>query len=51
MVLKLPSGKYTVREKEMLMGVLHAPPEFFQSKGFVASSSAIGTRKKWGSDL
>ncbi|GMH39936.1 hypothetical protein BSKO_07840 [Bryopsis sp. KO-2023] len=41
-ILKLPAGKYTVREKEMLMGTAGVPNEFFQSKGFVFSASILG---------
>jgi hypothetical protein len=29
-VLRLPAGKFTVREREMLMGTGILPPEFFQ---------------------
>ena len=38
----MPSGKYTVREREMLMGVAGVPSEFFQSKGFAVSASVFG---------
>lgn len=41
-ILKLPSGKYTIREREMLMGVAGVPSEFFQSKGFAVSASVFG---------
>lgn len=41
-ILKLPAGKYTVREREMLMGTAGVPNEFFQSKGFVFSASVLG---------
>lgn len=40
-ILKLPGGKYTVREREMLMGVAGVPSEFFQSKGFTVSASVF----------
>lgn len=40
-ILKMPSGKYTVREREMLMGVAGVPSEFFQSKGFAVSASVF----------
>lgn len=40
-ILKMPSGKYTVREREMLMGVAGVPSEFFQSKGFTVSASVF----------
>ena len=41
-ILKMPSGKYTVREREMLMGVVGVPSEFFQRKGFAVSASVFG---------
>lgn len=41
-ILKLPAGKYTVREREMLVGSAGVPNEFFQSKGFVVSASVLG---------
>jgi len=40
-VLKLPASKYTVREREMLMGAAGVPTEFFQSKGFTVSASVL----------
>lgn len=40
-VLKLPASKYTVREREMLMGVARVPTEFFQSKGFTVSACVL----------
>lgn len=40
-VIKLPSGKYTVREREMLMGVAGVPREFFQNKGAVGAASVF----------
>ncbi|CAD7699000.1 unnamed protein product [Ostreobium quekettii] len=40
-VLKLPANKYTVREREMLMGVAGVPTEFFQSKGFTVSACVL----------
>eukprot|EP00210_Caulerpa_lentillifera_P008629 g8232.t1 len=41
MVLKLPVGKYTVRETEMLMGALKMPSEYFQNHGIFIPSAII----------
>ena len=41
-ILKMPRGKYTVREREMLMVVAGVPSEFFHSKGFAVSASVFG---------
>ena len=30
-MIKLPAGKYTEREREMLVGVAHVPTEFFSA--------------------
>ena len=38
----MASGKYTVREMEMLMGVVGVPSEFFERKGFAVSASVFG---------
>jgi len=42
--LKLPAGKYTVRETEMLMGALKIPSEYFQNKGFAIPTTIIGNK-------
>lgn len=42
MILKLPAGKYTVRETEMLMGVVQVPSEYFQNKSIMVPATVIG---------
>jgi LysM repeat protein len=41
-VLKLPAGKYTVREQEMMMGTARAPQEFFAEAGPYALAGLAG---------
>jgi len=43
LVLKLPAGRYTVREREMLIGASGAPAAFFSpERGPVALSGLVG---------
>ncbi|CAG9463629.1 unnamed protein product [Pedinophyceae sp. YPF-701] len=41
-VIKLPPGKYTVREQEMMMGTARAPLEYFSAAGPVALGGLAG---------
>lgn len=41
-VLKLPAGKYTVREREMMTGSGLVPQEFFHASSALSKSLVIG---------
>lgn len=41
-MVKLPPGKYTVREREMLAGTAHAPDAFFASTSPLMLTGLLG---------
>lgn len=41
-VVKLPAGKYTVREREMLSGVAGAPESYFMPGNAFSNSIIVG---------
>ena len=41
-VIKLPAGKYTVREREMLSGVAGAPESYFMPGNAFSNSIIVG---------
>ena len=43
-VIKLPAGKYTVREREMLSGVAGAPESYFMPGNAFSNSIIVGER-------
>ena len=43
-LIKLPAGKYTVREREMLSGTAGAPSEYFMPGNPFSNSLILGVR-------